>query len=141
MSIQRTLSIIKPNAVAANHLGAIYQRMETAGFKIVAAKMIQMTEEQAKGFYAEHEGKPFFDELISFICSGPSMVQVLQGEEAIRRYRELMGATNLEDANAGTLRADYADSLTENAVHGSDSIESAAREIAYFFADSEIHPR
>ncbi|TCV92231.1 nucleoside-diphosphate kinase [Biostraticola tofi] len=141
MTIERTFSIIKPNAVAKNAIGAIYARFETAGLKIVAAKMVQLTREQAEGFYAEHLGKPFFDGLVGFMTSGPVMVQALEGEEAVRRHREIMGATNPDNALAGTLRADYADSLTENAVHGSDSTESAAREIAYFFTESEICPR
>ncbi len=141
MTIERTFSIIKPNAVAKNAIGAIYARFETAGLKIVAAKMVQLTREQAEGFYAEHQGKPFFDGLVGFMTSGPVMVQALEGEEAVRRHREIMGATNPDNALAGTLRADYADSLTENAVHGSDSTESAAREIAYFFTESEICPR
>jgi len=140
MSMQRTLSIIKPDAVAANHIGAIYNRIETTGLKLLAAKMIQLDEARAKGFYAEHEGKPFFDGLVAFMCSGPIMVQVLEGEDAIRRYRELMGATNPAEACAGTLRADYAEATPNNAVHGSDSVESASREIAFFFADSEIFP-
>ncbi|QTF07529.1 nucleoside-diphosphate kinase [Brenneria izadpanahii] len=141
MTIERTFSIVKPNAVAKNAIGAIYARFESAGFKIVAAKMLHLTREQAEGFYAEHQGKPFFDGLISFMISGPIMVQVLEGENAVQRNRDIMGATNPANALAGTLRADYADSLTENAVHGSDSIESAQREIAYFFSADEICPR
>lgn len=140
MPLQRTLSIIKPDAVLGNHIGAIYNRIETAGLKIVAAKMIRLSEEQAKGFYAEHEGKPFFEKLIAFMCSGPIMVQVLEGEEVICRYRQLMGATNFKEANCGTIRADFATATTKNAVHGSDSVASASREIAYFFTDSEILP-
>ncbi|ATA23002.1 nucleoside-diphosphate kinase [Brenneria goodwinii] len=141
MTIERTFSIVKPNAVAKNAIGAIYARFESAGFKIVAAKMLHLTREQAEGFYAEHQGKPFFDGLISFMISGPVMVQVLEGENAVQRNRDIMGATNPANALAGTLRADYADSLTENAVHGSDSTESAQREIAYFFSADEICPR
>lgn len=141
MSIERTLSILKPNAVRNNNIGAIYSRFESAHFTIIAAKMIRLTREQATGFYAEHQGKPFFDGLLDFITSGPVMVQVLESEDAVRRYRELMGATDPVKALAGTLRADYAESMRENAVHGSDSIESAAREVAYFFSDSEIHSR
>ncbi|MGL4860697.1 MAG: nucleoside-diphosphate kinase [Enterobacteriaceae bacterium] len=141
MTTERTFSIIKPNAVAKNVIGAIYHRFESAGFEIIAAKMVHLTYEQAAGFYAEHQDKPFFAELVRFMTSGPIMVQVLQGKEAVRRYRDLMGATNPANALAGTLRADYADSFTANAVHGSDSAESAAREIAYFFADSEICSR
>ncbi|MFE8151502.1 nucleoside-diphosphate kinase [Brenneria goodwinii] len=141
MTIERTFSIVKPNAVAKNAIGAIYARFESAGFKIVAAKMLHLTREQAEGFYAEHQGKPFFDGLISFMISGPVMVQVLEGENAVQRNRDIMGATNPANALAGTLRADYADSLTENAVHGSDSTESAQREIVYFFSADEICPR
>lgn len=141
MTIERTFSIVKPNAVAKNAIGAIYARFERAGFNIVAAKMLHLTREQAEGFYAEHQGKPFFNGLVSFMVSGPIMVQVLEGENAVQRNRDIMGATNPANALAGTLRADYADSLTENAVHGSDSIESAQREIAYFFSADEIFPR
>ncbi|MGR5365594.1 nucleoside-diphosphate kinase [Photobacterium damselae] len=141
MTIERTFSIVKPDAVKRNLIGAIYHRMENAGFKIVAAKMIHMTAEQAQGFYAEHEGKPFFDELVAYMTSGPVMVQVLEGENAVVRYRELMGKTNPEEAACGTLRADFALSLRHNSVHGADSPESAAREIAYFFADDEILSR
>ncbi|PWC11069.1 nucleoside-diphosphate kinase [Brenneria roseae subsp. americana] len=141
MTVERTFSIVKPNAVAKNAIGAIYARFESAGFKIVAAKMLRLTREQAEGFYAEHQGKPFFDGLVEFMMSGPIMVQVLEGENAVQRNRDIMGATNPANALAGTLRADYADSFTENAVHGSDSIESAQREIAYFFSADEICPR
>ncbi|BAE75039.1 Nucleoside diphosphate kinase [Sodalis glossinidius str. 'morsitans'] len=141
MTIERTFSIIKPNAVAKNVIGAIIQRFESTGLTVVGAKMLQLTREQAEGFYAEHKGKPFFDSLVDFMISGPILVQVLEGEDAVRRNREIMGATNLANALAGTLRADYADSFTENAVHGSDSAESAAREIAYFFADGEVCTR
>ena len=141
MTIERTFSIVKPNAVAKNVIGAIYARFESAGFTLIAAKMLHLTREQAEGFYAEHHGKPFFDSLVEFMTSGPIMVQVLEGEDAVRRNREIMGATNPANALAGTLRSDYADSFTANAVHGSDSAESAAREIAYFFSEDEIHPR
>lgn len=139
--VEQTFSIIKPNAVAKNKIGEIYARFENAGLRVVAAKMVHLTQEQASGFYAEHQGKPFFQELLDFMTSGPVMIQVLMGDDAVRRYRELMGATNPAAALAGTLRADYADSFTANAVHGSDSAESAAREIAYFFSDREICPR
>ncbi|POE11305.1 nucleoside-diphosphate kinase [Pectobacterium odoriferum] len=138
MTIERTFSIVKPNAVAKNAIGAIYARFESAGFTIVAAKMLRLSREQAEGFYAEHKGKPFFDGLVEFMMSGPIMVQVLESENAVQRNRDIMGATNPANALAGTLRADYADSFTANAVHGSDSIESAQREIAYFFSDDEI---
>ncbi|KHN55242.1 nucleoside diphosphate kinase [Dickeya fangzhongdai] len=141
MTVERTFSIIKPNAVAKNAIGAIYARFESAGFTIVASKMLHLSREQAEGFYAEHQGKPFFDGLVDFMTSGPIMVQVLQAENAVQRNRDIMGATNPANALAGTLRADYADSFTENAVHGSDSVESAEREIAYFFSADEVFPR
>ncbi|WP_294844092.1 nucleoside-diphosphate kinase [uncultured Gilliamella sp.] len=138
MTIEKTLSIIKPNAVKKNLIGEIEMRISQAKFKIVALKMLRLTKEQAEGFYGEHQGKPFFDNLIRFMTSGPIIVQVLESEDAVKRYRDLMGPTDLSKANAGTLRADFADSITENAVHGSDSLASAQREIAYFFVDSEI---
>jgi len=141
MSTEQTLSIIKPNVVKKNQIGEIYHRFERAKLTIVAAKMVHLTRKQAEGFYAEHQGKPFFDGLVEFMTSGAVMIQVLRGENAVLRHRELMGATDPAKALAGTLRADYADSLRENAVHGSDSIESAAREIAYFFSDDELHSR
>lgn len=141
MSTERTLSILKPNAVAKNIIGSIYSRFESAGFTIVGTKMLHLTREQAAGFYAEHDGRPFFDGLIDFMTSGPVVVQVLESDNAVQRYRDLMGATNPANALAGTLRADYADSFTENAVHGSDSSTSAAREIAYFFSEDEVHAR
>ena len=141
MALERTFSIIKPDAVAKNVIGQIYNRFETAGLKIVAAKMVHLTKEQAEGFYAEHSERPFFAALVEFMTSGPVMVQVLEGENAVRKNREIMGATNPAEALAGTLRADYANSIDENAVHGSDAVESAAREIAYFFTENEICPR
>lgn len=141
MTTERTLSIIKPDAVQRNLIGAIYQRIETAGLNVVAAKMLHLDAAKAQGFYAEHEGKPFYDGLVEFMTSGPVMVQVLEGDNAIARYRELMGKTNPEEAACGTIRADYAESMRFNSVHGSDSPASAAREIAYFFADDEICPR
>lgn len=141
MTLERTFSIIKPNAVANNDIGAIYARFERAGFKIIASKMLRMTREQAEGFYAEHKGRSFFDGLVEFMTSGPIMVQVLEAENAVQRNRDIMGATNPGNALAGTLRADYADSFTANAIHGSDAIKSAQREIAYFFTESEICPR
>lgn len=141
MTIERTFSIVKPDAVKRNLIGAIYQRFENAGLKIVAAKMLHLNAEKAQGFYAEHEGKPFFDDLVAFMTSGPVQVQVLEGEDAILRYRELMGKTNPEEAACGSIRSDFALSMRHNSVHGSDSPESAAREIAYFFADDEICPR
>ena len=134
MALERTFSIIKPDAVAKNLIGAIYNRFEAAGLRIVAAKMVHLSREQAEGFYAEHKERPFFNALVSFMTSGPVMVQVLEGEDAVRKNREIMGATNPKDALAGTLRA-------ENAVHGSDAAASAAREIAYFFTDAELCSR
>ncbi len=138
MALEKTFSIIKPDAVERNLIGEIYQRIEKAGLKIVAAKMVHLTDDQASGFYAEHEGKPFFPPLKEFMTSGPIMVQVLEGENAIARYRELMGKTNPEEAACGTLRNDYALNMRQNSVHGSDSPESAAREIEFFFPQSEI---
>ena len=141
MALERTFSIVKPDAVKRNLIGEIYNRFEKAGLSIIAAKMVHLNDEQASGFYAEHEGKEFFNDLKAFMTSGPVMVQVLEGEEAITRYRELMGKTNPEEAACGTIRADYALSMRHNSVHGSDSPESAAREIAFFFPESEICPR
>ncbi|ERP92254.1 MULTISPECIES: nucleoside-diphosphate kinase [Marinobacter] len=141
MANERTLSIIKPDAVAKNVIGEIYSRFEKADLKIVAAKMMHLTQEQAEGFYAEHKERPFFNDLVAFMTSGPVVVQVLEGEGAILKNRELMGATNPKEADAGTIRADFASSIDANAVHGSDSAASAEREIAYFFSDNEICPR
>ncbi|EGQ7761107.1 nucleoside-diphosphate kinase [Vibrio sp. Vb5032] len=141
MALERTFSIIKPDAVERNLIGEIYNRIEKAGLRIIAAKMVHLTEDQASGFYAEHEGKEFFPPLKEFMTSGPIMVQVLEGENAIARYRELMGKTNPKDAACGTLRADYALSMRHNSVHGSDSPESAAREIEFFFPESEVFSR
>jgi len=141
VTVERTLSIIKPDAVAKNVIGEIMARFEQAGLEIVAAKMLQLTKEQAEGFYAEHKGRPFFDSLVAFMTSGPVVVQVLQGEGAILQNRTLMGATNPQEAEAGTIRADFAQSIDANAVHGSDSPTSAEREVAYFFDASEICPR
>lgn len=141
MAVERTLSIIKPDAVAKNVIGEINARFEKAGLTIVAMKMVQLDEEKAGGFYAEHKERPFFNDLVVFMTSGPVVVQVLEGENAVLQNRELMGATNPQEADAGTIRADFAQSIDANAVHGSDSTESAAREVAYFFADSEICPR
>jgi nucleoside-diphosphate kinase len=141
MTIERTFSIIKPDAVAKNIIGEVYHRFECAGLHIIAAKMLHLSQEQAAGFYAEHKGKSFYDNLLKFMTSGPIVVQVLEGQDAVRRHRELLGATDPEKAQAGTIRADHAISVTQNAVHGSDSQESAAREIAFFFTDDEICPR
>ena len=139
--MERTLSIIKPDAVAKNVIGEIYSRFENAGFKIVAAKMLHLDEIMAGGFYAVHQDRPFFKDLISFMTSGPVMIQVLEGENAVAKHREIMGATNPQEAASGTIRADFAESLDENAVHGSDSIENAAIEIAYFFGEDGVCPR
>ena len=141
MAVERTLSIVKPDAVAKNVIGEIYSRFEKAGLSIVAAKMLHLTQEQAEGFYAEHKERPFFPDLVAFMTSGPVMVQVLEGESAVVKNRDLMGATNPKEAAAGTIRADFAQSIDANAVHGSDSTASAEREVAYFFSDKEICPR
>ena len=141
MALERTLSIIKPDAVAKNVIGEIYSRFERSGLKIVEAKMVQLDDELAGGFYAEHKERPFYKDLVAFMTSGPVVVSVLEGEGAVLRHRELMGATNPAEAAAGTLRADYAASIDANAVHGSDAPESAAREIAFFFSEGEICPR
>lgn len=133
MAIERTISIIKPDAVAKNVIGDIYSRFENAGLKIVEAKMTQLSKAEAEGFYAVHAERPFFNDLVSFMISGPVMIQVLEGENAIAKNRELMGATNPAEADAGTIRADHAESIDANAVHGSDAPETAANEIAYFF--------
>ena len=141
MSTQNTISIIKPDAVGKNVIGQIYDRFETVGLKIIAAKMTHLTKEQAEGFYAVHKERPFFNDLVSFMTSGPVMIQVLSGEDAVAKNREIMGATNPADADAGTIRADFADSIDANAVHGSDSLENAEIEIAFFFKPEEIHAR
>ena len=138
MSTERTLSIIKPDAVAKNVVGEIYSRFERAGLRIVAAKRLKLSDDLAGGFYAEHRDRPFFAYLIKFMTSGPVMVQVLEGEDAVVKNRDLMGATNPAEAEAGTIRADYAESIDANAVHGSDSQDSAEREIEYFFNSDEI---
>ena len=139
--MERTLSIIKPDAVAKNVIGEIYSRFESADFKIVAAKMLHLDEIMAGGFYAVHQERPFFKDLISFMTSGPVIVQVLEGENAVAKHREIMGATNPQEAASETIRADFAESLDENAVHGSDSIENAAIEITYFFGENDVCPR
>ena len=136
--MEKTLSIIKPDAVSKNVLGKILDRFESSGLKIVAIKMLHLDQDMAEGFYAEHKGKPFFDKLINFMTSGPVVVQVLSGENAIKINRELMGNTNPQEAASGTIRSDFAESIDANAVHGSDSSESAEREISYFFTESEI---
>jgi len=139
MAVERTFSIIKPDAVAKNVIGEIYTRFEKAGLKIIAAKMLHLTKEQAEGFYAVHRERPFFNELVNFMISGPVMVQVLEGENAIAVNRAIMGATNPKEAEPGTIRADFADTIDENAVHGSDGPETAKTEIAYFFLNKELN--
>jgi len=141
MAIERTFSIVKPDAVAKNVIGEIYSRFEKAGLQIVAAKMLHLSREEAEGFYAVHKERPFFKDLVEFMISGPVMVQVLEGENAIAKNREIMGATNPAEAAPGTIRADFASSIDENAVHGSDAPETAAQEIKYFLADNELCPR
>ena len=141
MAVERTLSIIKPDAVAKNVFGQIYSRFEGAGLRIVAARMTQLSKAQAEGFYAVHKERPFFGELVAFMISGPVMIQVLEGENAMQKNRDLMGATDPKKADKGTIRADFADSIDANAVHGSDSAQNAAIEIAYFFPALEVHSR
>jgi len=141
VAVQRTLSIIKPDAVAKNAIGQILARFEAAGLTVVAARMTKLSREQAEGFYAVHRERPFFRDLVAFMTSGPVMIQVLEGENAIQRNRDLMGATDPRKAAPGTIRADFADSIDANAVHGSDAPATAAIEIAYFFPTLEIHPR
>ena len=141
MTVQRTLSIIKPDAVAKNVIGQIYSRFEANGLKIVAAKMKHLSIEDASGFYAIHKDRPFFKDLVNFMISGPVLIQVLEGENAVDKHREVMGATNPKDAKPGTIRADFAASIDENSVHGSDSIDNAKNEIAYFFAADEVYNR
>lgn len=141
MAIERTISIVKPDAVGKNVIGKIYSRFEDNGLRIVAAKMKHLSVLEAQEFYAVHKERPFYDSLVAFMTSGPVMIQVLEGENAVAKNRELMGATNPAEAAPGTIRADFAESLSVNAVHGSDSLENAAIEIAYFFSQSEICPR
>ncbi|MGO1072647.1 nucleoside-diphosphate kinase [Lysobacter sp. CA199] len=141
MALERTLSIIKPDAVAKNVVGEIYARFEKAGLKVVAAKMKHLSKQEAEGFYAVHRERPFFASLVEFMISGPVMIQTLQGDNAVLKHRDLMGATNPKDAAPGTIRADFADSIDANAVHGSDSLENAAIEIAYFFPATDVYAR
>ncbi|MDH3901022.1 MAG: nucleoside-diphosphate kinase [Gammaproteobacteria bacterium] len=141
MAIERTFSIIKPDAVAKNIIGEIYSRFEKGGLRIVAARMLHLTREQAEGFYAVHSERPFYKDLVEFMTSGPVVVQVLEGENAVLKNRELMGATNPQDADPGTIRADFAKTVDENAVHGSDAPETAAQEIEFFFGEEGICPR
>ncbi len=141
MAVERTLSIIKPDAVGNNNIGQIYSRFESAGLKIVAARMAHLTEKEAGGFYEVHRARPFFKDLVSFMTSGPVIIQVLEGENAVSKHRDIMGATDPKKAAPGTIRADFAASIDENAVHGSDSAENAANEISYFFRGTELCPR
>ncbi len=141
MAVERTLSIVKPDAVGKNVIGEIYSRFEKGGLRIIAAKMKQLSREDAEGFYAVHKERPFFNDLVNFMISGPVIIQALEGENAIAKHRDLMGATNPAEAAPGTIRADFASSIDENAVHGSDAPETAAEEIAYFFSDEEICAR
>jgi nucleoside-diphosphate kinase len=141
MALERTLSIIKPDAVAKNVIGKIYSRFETNGLKIIAARMLQLSRAEAEGFYAVHKGRPFFEDLVKFMISGPVMVQVLEGESAIAKNRELMGATDPKKADKGTIRADFADSIDANAMHGSDAADTAKVEIGYFFPALNIYSR
>ena len=141
MAVERTFSIVKPDGVQKNVIGEVYRRFEQAGLKIIAAKMVQLTQAQAEGFYAVHKERPFFKDLVKFMISGPVVLQVLEGENAVAKNRELMGATDPKKADKGTIRADLANSIDENTVHGSDSLDNAKIEIAYFFATSELCPR
>jgi nucleoside-diphosphate kinase len=141
MAVQRTLSIIKPDAVAKNVIGKIYSRFETNGLKIIAARMVHLSRQEAEGFYAVHKARPFFKDLVEFMISGPVVIQVLEGENAIQKNRDLMGATDPKKAEKGTIRADFAESIDANAVHGSDAPETAAGEIAYFFPASQVYSR
>jgi nucleoside-diphosphate kinase len=141
MAVERTLSIIKPDGVEKNLIGEIYRRFEGAGLRILAARMMRLTREQAEGFYSVHRERPFFADLVNYMTSGPVIVQVLEGESAVKGNRDIMGATNPANADAGTIRADFAASIEENVVHGSDAPETAAVEIAYFFSEGEICPR
>ena len=141
MALERTLSIVKPDGVARNLIGEVYRRFESAGLTIIAARMLRLSEREAEGFYAVHRERPFFKDLVRYMISGPVIVQVLEGENAIARHREIMGATDPKKAAPGTIRADLAESIEHNVVHGSDAADTAAREIAYFFSTTELHPR
>ncbi len=141
MAVERTLTIVKPDAVAKNIIGEVLKRFESAGLRVVAAKMLHMTREQAEAFYAVHRERPFFNALVEFMTTGPIVVQVLEGEDAIATARQVMGATNPQEAEAGTIRADFATTIDENAVHGSDAPDTAEREIGFFFSNEDICPR
>jgi len=141
MAIERTFSIVKPDGVEKNLIGEVYRRFEAAGLRIVAARMLHLTREQAEGFYAVHKERPFYNDLVAYMTSGPVMVQALEGENAVAKNREIMGATNPADADPGTIRADFAASIEENVVHGSDAPETAREEIAFFFSDDQVCPR
>ncbi|MDQ1345253.1 MAG: nucleoside-diphosphate kinase [Pseudomonadota bacterium] len=141
MAVERTLSIVKPDGVRKNVIGEVYRRFEQAGLKIIAARMMKLSQAQAEGFYAVHRERPFFKDLVSYMTSGPVIVQVLEGDNAVAKHREIMGATDPKKAAPGTIRADLAESIEQNVVHGSDSLENAAREVAYFFAETELCPR
>ncbi|MGE5791383.1 MAG: nucleoside-diphosphate kinase [Bacteroidota bacterium] len=141
MAVERTLSIVKPDAVAKNVIGKIYSRFETNGLKVIAARMVHLSRQEAEGFYAVHKARPFFKDLVEFMISGPVMIQVLEGEDAIQKNRDLMGATDPKKAEKGTIRADFAESIDANAVHGSDGADTARTEIAFFFPAGEIHSR
>ena len=141
MALERTFSIVKPDGVARNLIGEVYRRFEAAGLKIIAAKLVHLSKAEAEGFYAVHKARPFFNDLVKYMISGPVMLQVLEGENAVLKNREIMGATDPRKADKGTIRADLAESIEANTVHGSDSAENAAIEIAYFFAQTEIHSR
>lgn len=141
MALERTLSIVKPDGVQKNVIGEVYRRFEQAGLRIIAARMLQLSQTQAEGFYAVHRERPFFKDLVKYMISGPVIVQVLEGENAVAKHRDLMGATDPKKADKGTIRADLATSIEENVVHGSDSADNAKNEIAYFFAASDLYPR
>jgi len=141
MALERTFSIVKPDGVARNLIGEVYRRFEAAGLKVVASKLVQLSKAEAEGFYAVHKARPFFNDLVAYMISGPVVLQVLEGENAVLKNREIMGATDPKKADKGTIRADLAESIEANTVHGSDSVENAAIEIAYFFAQTEIHSR
>jgi nucleoside-diphosphate kinase len=141
MALERTLSIVKPDGVRGNLIGEVYRRFEKAGLSIIAARMLHLSQREAEGFYAVHRERPFYKDLVRYMISGPVIVQVLEGESAVARHRDIMGATDPKQAAPGTIRADFATSIEQNVVHGSDAADTAAREIAYFFSATELHPR